>query len=68
MSALGLLTVPDVAKMLRLSKATVWRRIYSGEIESVKEGRSRRVEPRAVQAYIDRLAGRPVADPERAAS
>lgn len=62
LSALELLTVADVAKLLRVSKPTVWRRIYSGELESVKVGRSRRVEAKAVRDYLDRCAGRTPAD------
>lgn len=54
-SALELWTVEEVARKLRLSTATVWRRIYSGELESVKDGRSRRVPPAAVAAYIQNL-------------
>ena len=54
-SALELLTVQDVADRLRVSTATVWRRIYSKEIESVKVGRSRRVPPQAVSDYVQKL-------------
>ncbi len=54
-SALELLTVAEVAKLLRLSEPTIWRRIYAGEIESVKAGRARRVPPAAVRDYIERL-------------
>lgn len=61
--ALDLLTVPDVAVRLRLSKATIWRLIYAEEkepgtgLESVKVGRSRRVAPEAIVAYKERLRG-----------
>ena len=51
-SAMELWTVAEVARKLRLSEATVWRRIYSGDLESVKDGRSRRVAPAAVAEYI----------------
>lgn len=54
-SDLELLTVDEVAAKLRLSPTTVWRRIYSGDLESVKDGRSRRVPPAAVAAYIQNL-------------
>jgi excisionase family DNA binding protein len=54
-SALELWTVAEVAKKLRLSEATVWRRIYSGDLESVRDGRSRRIAPAAVAEYIARL-------------
>ena len=53
--ALGVLTVPDVAKLLRLSEATVWRRVKAGLIESVKDGGSRRVTPAALKAYTESL-------------
>ena len=53
--ALDLLTVPEVAARLRLSKSTVWRLVYSGELESVKRGRSRRITPEAVGAYKEHL-------------
>jgi len=53
---LGLLTVPEVAKLLRLSDKTVWRRVRDGAIESVKIGGARRVRPEAVAAFIRSLA------------
>ena len=56
-SAVELWTVAEVAKKLRLSEATVWRRIYSNDLESVKDGRSRRVAPAAVAEYIAKLRG-----------
>jgi excisionase family DNA binding protein len=65
-SDMELWTVEQVARKLNLSKATVWRRIYSGDLESVKDGRSRRVPPAAVAAYIQGL--RNPAATEKAAS
>lgn len=65
-SDMELWTVEQVARKLNLSKATVWRRIYSGDLESVKDGRSRRVPPAAVAAYIQGL--RNPAAVEKAAS
>lgn len=53
--ALDLLTVPEVARRLRKGKSTVWRMVYSGELPSVKSGRSRRITPEAVAAYKDSL-------------
>jgi excisionase family DNA binding protein len=50
--ALDLLRVRDVAKRLAVSEVTVWRLIRSGELESVKIGRSRRVAPAEVAAYV----------------
>lgn len=71
-SALELWTVAEVAKRLRLSEATVWRRIYSGDLESVRDGRSRRIAPAAVAEYIARLRSAAQADgpmpPERGAA
>jgi excisionase family DNA binding protein len=59
-SALQMLTVEDVAGLLKVSKATAWRRVLSGDIESVKIGRSRRVHQAAVAAYQKRLRGQNV--------
>ncbi|GJF04988.1 helix-turn-helix domain-containing protein [Pseudonocardia sp. D17] len=42
-----LLTVPEVAALLRVSRMTVYRQINSGELPCVKVGRSFRV-PRQV--------------------
>lgn len=59
--ALDLLTVPEVAARLRLSKSTIWRLVAAslrgepGGLESVKSGRSRRIPPEAVAAYKQRL-------------
>ena len=57
--ALGLLTVPEAAGLMRLGKRTVARMIHAGEIESIKIGRSRRIPRQAVADYIDsrRAAG-----------
>lgn len=53
--ALGMLTVPDAAALMRLGKRTVWRMVADGEIESVKRGRSRRIPRQAVADYIASL-------------
>ena len=45
-------TVAEVAAMMRVSKMSVYRLIRSGELESVRFGRSFRVEQRAVDAYL----------------
>lgn len=50
----GLLKVPVVAKRLGVSIPTVWRLVGSGELESIKVGRSRRIDPEAVEAYKTR--------------
>lgn len=41
--ALEAYTVPEVAKMLRLGKSTVWGMVHRGELGSFKVGASRRV-------------------------
>lgn len=53
--ALDLLTIEEVAARLRVSKMTVRRLFASGELESLKVGRSRRFAPEAVADYKDRL-------------
>ena len=49
-----LLTVPEAAERLRLSRATVYSFIYAGTLESVKLGRARRVPIAAVEELISR--------------
>lgn len=55
LDALNLLTVDELARLMKVSKATAWRRVLSGEIESMKVGRARRVTPAAVAAYYEKL-------------
>jgi excisionase family DNA binding protein len=56
----ALLTVPEAMAALRLSRATVYDLIRSGQLGSVKVGRSRRIPAQAVQIFLARLveAGR----------
>ena len=51
-AALNLLTVAEVATLLRVSKMSVYRLIHSGELEAVRFGRSFRVPDQAVDAYL----------------
>lgn len=59
--ALDLLRVPEVARRMSLSKATIWRLIYAElkepgtGLESVKVMRSRCVAPGAIDDYLKRL-------------
>ena len=46
------LTVAEVAALMRVSKMSVYRLIHSGELESVRFGRSFRVTEEAVDAYL----------------
>ncbi|WP_432051117.1 helix-turn-helix domain-containing protein [Verrucosispora sp. NA02020] len=50
-----LLTVEESAKKARISRATMFKLLKSGEVESVKIGRSRRIPADALTAYISRL-------------
>lgn len=50
----ALMTVAEVALVMRLSKATVYRLVQAGEIPAVRFGRSYRVPKSAVSAYIAR--------------
>lgn len=46
------LTVPEVAKILRVSKMTVYRMVHHGELDSIRVGRSFRVKSAGLDAYI----------------
>jgi excisionase family DNA binding protein len=48
------LTVAEVARVMRVSKMTVYRLVHSGELPAVRVGRSFRVEERAVHDYLDK--------------
>jgi len=50
-----LLTIPEVAYRLSLSPRTVYRLIDSGDLESVKIRRNRRVRQPALERYLNRL-------------
>ncbi len=45
----------EVAERLSISRWAVYRAIGDGSLESVKIGKSRRIEAAAVAAYIERL-------------
>lgn len=46
------LTVAEVAKIMRVSKMTVYRMVHSGELPAVRVGRSFRVPESAVEDYL----------------
>ena len=50
--SLSLLTVAEVAALLRVSKMSVYRMIHAGELEAVRIGRSFRVPKRAVDDLL----------------
>jgi excisionase family DNA binding protein len=52
LSEVRFLTVQEVAQLMRVSKMTVYRLVHSGELASVRVGRSFRVPERAVHDYL----------------
>ncbi len=50
-----LLTLPDVAAILRVGVGTVKRWTYSGTLPTLKVGRLRRVSRRQLDEWLDRL-------------
>jgi excisionase family DNA binding protein len=46
------LTVAEVAKLMRVSKMTVYRLVHSGTLPAVRVGRSFRVPENAVHDYL----------------
>ncbi|MFI9382804.1 helix-turn-helix domain-containing protein [Kutzneria sp. NPDC052558] len=47
------LTIAEVAKVMRVSKMTVYRLVHSGELPAVRVGKSFRVTENAVQDYLE---------------
>ncbi|WP_442853318.1 helix-turn-helix domain-containing protein [Arthrobacter sp. H14] len=60
--SLELLTVEEVAAVLRVSKMTVYCRVHSGELPSVHFGRSFRIPARAIETYL--RPSKPPTEPE----
>ncbi len=58
-----LLTVAEVADILRVSTMTVYRLIRSGELPAVRVGRNYRVRRAALDAYLEQQ----LVEPEQAA-
>jgi excisionase family DNA binding protein len=52
LSEVKFLTVSEVAKLMRVSKMTVYRLVHSGELPAVQIGRSFRVPEQAVHEYL----------------
>ncbi len=52
LSEVRFLTVAEVASVMRVSKMTVYRLVHSGDLASVRVGRSFRVPERAVHEYL----------------
>ncbi|CAB4910003.1 unannotated protein [freshwater metagenome] len=53
LSEVRFLTVAEVAKVMRVSKMTVYRLVHSGELPAVRVGRSFRVPETAVNDYLE---------------
>ncbi|CAM06120.1 AlpA family transcriptional regulator [Saccharopolyspora erythraea NRRL 2338] len=47
------LTVAEVAKLMRVSKMTVYRLVHAGELPAARVGRSFRVAEKDVHAYLE---------------
>ena len=47
------LTVAEVAKLMRVSKMTVYRLVHNGELPAVRVGRSFRVHAKAVHDMLE---------------
>ena len=52
LSEVKFLTVTEVAKVMRVSKMTVYRLVHAGELQAVQIGRSYRVPEQAVHDYL----------------
>lgn len=52
LSEVKFLTVAEVATVMRVSKMTVYRLVHSGELLTIRVGRSFRVPEQAVHDYL----------------
>ena len=52
----NLLTIPEVMDRLKVGRTLTYRLIRSGEIQSIKVGRTRRVTAAALEEFIAHLA------------
>jgi excisionase family DNA binding protein len=52
-----LLTLADVARLLRFSKSKLYQERKAGRLRTVRFGRSIRIRPRDVQKYINAATG-----------
>ena len=56
---LGLLSMPELVQELGMGKSWVYRRLRSGEIPSVKLGRSIKVKRADLEEYLEKQRFRP---------
>lgn len=47
-----LVTVPEFAELIGVSRTTAWKMVYDGELRSITIGRSRRIELDEVKRWI----------------
>ena len=52
LSDAGLLTIAEVASLMRVSKMTVYRQVHAGELRAVRVGRSFRVSKADLDDYL----------------
>jgi len=50
-----LFTVPQTQAMLGIGRTTLWNMVASGEIESVRIGRSRRITAEVIDQFVEGL-------------
>ncbi|MFD0918409.1 helix-turn-helix domain-containing protein [Saccharopolyspora rosea] len=53
MGQVRFLTVAEVAKLMRVSKMTVYRLVHAGELPAARVGRSFRVAEKDVHKYLE---------------
>jgi excisionase family DNA binding protein len=58
-AVLGLMTIREVAALLKYSEKKVYRLTRSGALEAIKDGGSLRILPESLIAYKQRLRGEP---------
>ena len=58
-----LLSIPEVCKALGMGKSWTYRRIKSGEIPSVKLGRSIKIKREDLEGYLESHRYRPTGEP-----
>ncbi len=59
---LDLLSIPELCQTLGMGKSWVYRRLRSGEIPSVKLGRSIKVKRKDLEAYLEKHHSGPPAE------
>ena len=58
----SLLTYREVAKTLRVSERTIWTLVNRGELPAVRFGKSVRIDPTDLRAFIEQAKGRGACD------